>query len=364
MKVEKDKNLLEQLEYIDTGYEFKLSNFEGPIELLWHMIKETKLEITEVKLSDLTEQYLEYMAGLDELDLEKASDFIEIASTLIEIKSKSLLPREEDAPEDEEDPETALMRRIKEYDLFKTASENLKPLEDVNKFYRAPDEKVNDYRYVLGELTMNGLLDAFAKMLTRVKKEAQNIIPKKIEKDRFTVEDKIKSIREMLKDCASERHARRRGLHRGGRADKRDERDRLKTGRGVVGAERGRLYFRRAGTVRRPGASRLQGARRDDRRRPQARKRDRRGLGRVRPDAYRRLRRGVCRGRRHRVRRERGRCGGGRDARGRGDKHPHRRGDPRPRWILRIAAHGRASALRSLQQASSGHGGRSCGERR
>lgn len=198
MKVEKDKNLLQQLEAIDTGYEFKLSNFEGPIELLWHMIKETKLEITEVKLSELTEQYLEYMSGLDELDLEKASDFIEIAATLIEIKSNSLLPREEVLEENEEDPEANLLRRIKEYDMFKTASENMRPLEDVNKFYREPDEKVNDYRYVLGELTLNGLLDAFARMLTRVKKEEQSIIPKKIEKDRFTVADKIISIRDSL----------------------------------------------------------------------------------------------------------------------------------------------------------------------
>lgn len=199
MKVEKDKSLLQQLESIDTGYEFKLSNFEGPIELLWHMIKETKLEITEVRLSELTEQYLEYMSQLDQLDLEKASDFIDIAATLIEIKSNSLLPRQELEMEDEDDPEANLLRRIKEYDMFKTASENMRPLEDVDKFYKAPDEKVNDYRYVLGELTLNGLLDAFAKMLTRVKKEEQNIIPKKIEKDRFTVADKIVSIRDNLK---------------------------------------------------------------------------------------------------------------------------------------------------------------------
>ena len=90
MKTEKNKELIDQLEFVDTGCDIKLSNFEGPIELLWHMIKETKIEITEVKLSDMTEQYLEYMAGLDELDMEKASDFIQIAATLIEIKSKSI----------------------------------------------------------------------------------------------------------------------------------------------------------------------------------------------------------------------------------------------------------------------------------
>ena len=198
MKVEVNKDLLEQLNYINTGYEFRLDNFSGPIELLWHMIKETKLEITEVKLADMTEQYLDYMSGLDELDLEKASDFIDIAATLIEIKSKSLLPREEEVVEDEEDSEALLLMRIKEYDMFQEIVQKLKPLENVNRFYKPADEKVNDYRYVLGELTMSGLMDAFARLLTRVKKEEEQIIPKKIEKDRFTVAEKIISIRESI----------------------------------------------------------------------------------------------------------------------------------------------------------------------
>lgn len=198
MKVEVNKEVLNQLNSIDTGYEFKLDNFEGPIELLWHMIKETKLEITEVKLADMTEQYLEYMAGLDQVDLEKASDFIDIAATLIEIKSKSLLPREEEVEDDEEDPEVRLLRQIKEYDMFQEVIQKIKPLENVNKFFKPADEKVNDYRYVLGELTLPALLDAFAKMMTRVKKEEQEIIPKKIEKDRFTVAEKIISIRDSI----------------------------------------------------------------------------------------------------------------------------------------------------------------------
>lgn len=198
MKTETNRELLEQLNFVDTGVEFKLDNFEGPIELLWHMIKETKLEITEVKLADLTEQYLEYMAGLDEVDLEKASDFIDIAATLIEIKSKSLLPREEEEQPDEDDPEVRLLRQIKEYDMFQEVIQKIKPLENVNRLYKPADETVNDYRYVLGELTMSGLLDAFARMMTRVKKEEQEIIPKKIEKDRFTVAEKIISIRESI----------------------------------------------------------------------------------------------------------------------------------------------------------------------
>ncbi len=200
MKAVKNKELTEQLEYINTGVDLKLDNFEGPIELLWRMIKDAKMEIFEINLADMTEQYLEYMSGLDELDLEKASDFIDIAATLIEIKSKSLLPNIEEEGEEENDSEALLLLRIKEYDLIQGASENLKRLENVDRFYREPDDKVNDYRYVLGEMNLQGLLDAFAKLLTKIKKEEQQIIPKRIEKDRFTVAEKIISIRQNLRD--------------------------------------------------------------------------------------------------------------------------------------------------------------------
>ena len=199
MKNEKKEQVLEQLESFDTGYKFKLENFEGPLDLLLHLIKDSKLEITEIKLADVTEQYLEYMSGLDELDMDKASDFIDIAATLIEIKSKSLLPRMEEETEDDVDPEAMLLRQLKEYKLFKEATEKLKVYENVNRFYKPADETVNDYRYVLGQLTIEGLLNAFANMMTRVKKEEEKVVPKKIEKDRFTVADKIVSIRENIK---------------------------------------------------------------------------------------------------------------------------------------------------------------------
>ena len=198
MKEKKDAAVLEQLSSFDTGYSFKLDNFEGPLDLLLHLIKDAKVEITEIKLADVTEQYLDYMAGLDELDLEKASDFIDIAATLIEIKSKSLLPRVEEEQPDEEDPEAVLLRQLKEYKLFKEASEKMKEIENVDRFYKPADETVNDYRYVLGELNIEGLLNAFASMLTRVKKEEEKVIPKKIEKDRFTVAEKIISIRQNI----------------------------------------------------------------------------------------------------------------------------------------------------------------------
>lgn len=198
MREKKDSAVTEQLIAVDTGCSFRLENFEGPLDLLLHLIKDAKLEISEVKLADITDQYLEYMAGLDELDLEKASDFIDLAATLIEIKSKSLLPRMEEEEEEVEDSEANILRQLKEYKLFKEASENLKEIENVDRFYKPADETVNDYRYVLGQLTIEGLLNAFANMMTRVKKEEEKVVPKKIEKDRFTVADKIISIRQNI----------------------------------------------------------------------------------------------------------------------------------------------------------------------
>ena len=113
---EKDK----LFEY-DAGCQFKLDNFEGPLDLLLHLIKESKMEIFEVKLADITEQYLQYLSSIDQLDMEKASDFIEVAAILIEIKSKSLLPKPEPEVVDEEDDETRLLRQLQEYKIFKEA---------------------------------------------------------------------------------------------------------------------------------------------------------------------------------------------------------------------------------------------------
>lgn len=193
------KNEQQIIEHVfDTGYKFKLENFEGPLDLLLHLIKDSKMEITEIKLSEVTEQYLDYMSQLDEIDMDKASDFIDIAATLIEIKSRSLLPRVEEEVEEEMDPEKMLLMQLKEYKLFKEAAERLKVYENVDRFYKVADETVKDYRYVLKEMNIEGLLNAFAGMLTRVKKEEEKVVPKKIEKDRFTVAEKIISIRQNI----------------------------------------------------------------------------------------------------------------------------------------------------------------------
>ena len=120
-------------------YSTKLDNFEGPLDLLLHLIKEAKIEIKDIFVSQVTDQYLQYIASMDVIDVEKASEYLSMAATLVEIKSKALLPKPEEFLDDIEDPEQALIRQIEEYKLFKETSEKLKQQENVNRFYKEPD---------------------------------------------------------------------------------------------------------------------------------------------------------------------------------------------------------------------------------
>ena len=184
----------------DEQYKFKLDNFEGPLDLLLHLIKEAKMDIADVKLADITEQYLDYMQGLDELDMERATEFITVAATLIEIKSKSLLPRPEEDQPDEIDEEKLLLERLKEYQIFKEASQELKEIEDIDKMYKAPDSSVGEPRFVLKDMVLDKLLDAFVGILAKADQKIIKDEPKKIQKDRFTVAEKIVSIKSLIKE--------------------------------------------------------------------------------------------------------------------------------------------------------------------
>lgn len=186
----------EQLSFVDQKYRFKLDNFEGPLDLLLHLIKDAKLDILTVKLADITEQYLEYMQDIDSVDVEKASEFIIIAATLIEIKSKHLLPVEPVEEDEEVDSEALLLQRLKEYELFKETGKRLKEIEDINKLYRKPGKETEKVKVIIKDMVLDKLLDAFANLLAKQEargKEKEE--PKKIIKDRFTVAEKIISIK-------------------------------------------------------------------------------------------------------------------------------------------------------------------------
>ena len=160
------------------GMSFTLQNFEGPLDLLLVLIKQSKMEIQDVKLSDITEQYLAVIANIDEVDMESASEFIEMAATLIEIKSKSLLPKEvEENPE--EDPEYILRQQLlhhQEYLMIKEEMEKLKGIEDTNKFYKAPEPDASKFRIVIKDMQLDMLLDAFAGIMVREQNKKEDEI--------------------------------------------------------------------------------------------------------------------------------------------------------------------------------------------
>jgi len=195
--------ILEEAEENDE-YKFKLDNFDGPLDLLLHLIKVAKIDIKDIFISKITEQYMKYMEDIDNIDVEKASEFISMAANLLEIKSKKLLPKPAEEMPDEEDPEQRLIRQIEEYRLFKEASEKLKVIEDVDRLYKNPDDSAGGYRYELPEHLELGLLtQAFYKLLQQQTIKAQEITERKIVKDRFTVAQKVAQIKD---DLITKRH--------------------------------------------------------------------------------------------------------------------------------------------------------------
>ena len=181
-------------------YSTKLKNFEGPLDLLLHLIKEAEIEIKDIFVSEVTDQFLKYMDGLSVLDVDKTSEYLNMAATLLEIKSKSVLPKIEETV-DYEDPEQALIRQLEEYKLFKEASAKLKEQENVDRFYKEPDDDVGDVKIIYNKFNLNGLINAFSKLLMRVddKRRQENTL-KEIPKEVFTVKEKVEQIRSVLLD--------------------------------------------------------------------------------------------------------------------------------------------------------------------
>ena len=112
---------------MDDKLSFKLQTFEGPLDLLLHLIKKNKVSVYDIPIVEITEQYLDYLSKMEEFDLEISSEFLYMASELLLIKSKMLLPRHE---EEEEDPRQNLADRLIEYEKIKKAKEKLEKMQD------------------------------------------------------------------------------------------------------------------------------------------------------------------------------------------------------------------------------------------
>jgi len=185
-------------------YSIKVPVFEGPLDLLLHLIKENKIDIYDIPISLITHQYLEYIEMMKELNLDIASEFLVMAATLIYIKSRMLLPPDEtiETGDEQEDPRAGLVQRLLEYQAYKEASATLKEKEEVwaNIFSRPPVDKdevaiePEPYPYLF-EVNIFDLMAALKKILSKAPPEAI-----KITRETLTVKDRIAAILDKMEN--------------------------------------------------------------------------------------------------------------------------------------------------------------------
>ena len=187
-----------------TAYKVKLDVFEGPLDLLLHLIKELEIDIYDIPMKMLTEQYMEYINQMKDLELNVASDYLVMASELVKIKSYMLLPEPPMADEDYEDPREQLMSQLIEYQNYKLYAEELNKLKEESRlqFVKAPhlfDDDGDDTETL--ELSLHDLLEAYNKVKSRVSltEESYVVMPREV----YTKEEAAEFIASKFKDTRS-----------------------------------------------------------------------------------------------------------------------------------------------------------------
>jgi len=193
------------------GIAYKLQVFEGPLDLLLHLIEKNKVDIYDIPIVTITEQYLEYVEQMQERDMDIMSEFLVMAGTLLQIKSKMLLPKEEVEEEEEDDPRAELVRRLLEYKMYKYAALELKDMEldASHNLYKKPTipKEVAAYREeidpatLVDGMTLNMLNEIFKSIM---RKQVDKIDPIRskfgtIEKEEVNIEDRMVQIREDIR---------------------------------------------------------------------------------------------------------------------------------------------------------------------
>jgi segregation and condensation protein A len=179
------------------AYKVKLETFEGPLDLLLYLIRKNEVNIYDIPIALITEQYLGYIELMQELNLDVAGEFLVMASTLIHMKSRTLLPRPDAAQADEvgEDPREALVRRLLEHQKYKAAAELLHERETLRSAqFMRPDASVadaagDDYEPEL-EVDLFALLAAFKGVLERANRRPRMVLPP----EQITIEDRMQQL--------------------------------------------------------------------------------------------------------------------------------------------------------------------------
>ncbi|MBE6157938.1 MAG: segregation/condensation protein A [Firmicutes bacterium] len=185
--------------------EFKINEFEGPLDLLLHLIKESKMDIMNIEIEEITKQYISYLEEQEKMNLEIASEYLVLASELIEIKSKLLLPNEKLETEDGEeiDPREELVNRLLEYQAYKEITKVLQEKENIRKeIYTKSPENINNYAEenttITTDVSLDDLVDAFKKYLER--QRANKPLKTKVTVNEISVSSRRHDIKRILKE--------------------------------------------------------------------------------------------------------------------------------------------------------------------
>lgn len=183
-------------------YEVTIDNFQGPLDLLLHLIKESKMDILNIKLEVIIDEYLNYIKKMQDMNLDVASSYLVMSCELLEIKSKMLLPKNEEESV-EEDPKERLINRLIEYQKYKEQVDKFRELEQErnNYFTKIPSNleeyKGENQKVVLNDISLDDLVMAFQKFLERKKEDEP--INTKITKKELSVDDKMIELRNRFK---------------------------------------------------------------------------------------------------------------------------------------------------------------------
>ncbi len=180
---------------------FNIKNFEGPLDLLLYLISKNKKNIFEISLSELTDEYISYLNEMNENNIEIASEFVVMASTLLDIKARKLLPQLEEDEEEEQISEEEILRRISQYKIYKEASEKINEMYKINfgSFVKSFEKiKFNKkIEYTGDKFTKQDIFETYSNILFRNQNKI-NKHAKEIEKiavyEKYTVQDKVKQI--------------------------------------------------------------------------------------------------------------------------------------------------------------------------
>lgn len=184
-------------------YCVKLDLFEGPLDLLLHLVQKSKIEIADISMATITEQYLDYLDRMRDFDVEIASEFLVMASTLLLIKSRALLPGPDDLGEDDEDPEQELRKRLEEYKKYKEISQKLREREErySNIYHKLPDELI-DENEKKNKILVDGNPHDLIKVLIRLLKNERSTIFRErvypIRRQAVTIQQRIRELRKLF----------------------------------------------------------------------------------------------------------------------------------------------------------------------